>query len=146
MAGETTMIHAQRTSLAALAIVAAAALLSACDKKTTVTDVPAGSNSTTSSSTSVSASPAASNAMAATASAMNNAGDAVGDAAVTGKVKSALIADPDVKALQIDVDTKNGVVTLTGSADKSANVDRAVTVAKGVEGVKSVDSKLTVKP
>ena len=135
-----------RTHVAALSVLAAAAILVACEKKSTVTDVPAGSNSTTTSSTSISATPAASNAMAATASAMNKAGDVVSDAALTGKVKTALIADPDVKALKIDVDTKDGVVTLTGSADKTANLDRAVTVAKGVDGVKSVDSKMTLKP
>ncbi len=139
-------MKANRTHLAALSVLAAAALLSACEKKTTVTDVPPNSNATTTSSTSVSATPAASNAMAATESAMSKAGDAVGDAAITAKVKSALIADPDVKALQIDVDTKDGAVTLTGNADKNANVDRATTVARGVNGVKSVDSKLIVKP
>ncbi len=139
-------MHSQRTHILALSVLAAAALLSACEKKTTGSDVPAGSSSTMSSTTSVSATPAASNAMAATASAMDKVGDAVGDAALTGKVKTALLADPDVKGLKIDVDTKDGIVTLTGDADKTANLDRAVTVAKGVDGVKSVDSKMTVKP
>jgi len=76
---------------------------------------------------------------------MDKAGDAVGDAAITGKVKTVLLADPDVKGLAIDVDTKNGVVTLNGSADKVGNADKAVALAKGVDGVKSVDNKLTVK-
>jgi hyperosmotically inducible protein len=74
------------------------------------------------------------------------AGAAMGDAAITAKVKSALIADPDVKALSIDVDTKNNVVTLNGSADTQAQADKAKTIAQGVEGVKSVESHLTVKP
>jgi hyperosmotically inducible protein len=77
---------------------------------------------------------------------MNKAGDAAGDAAITGKVKTKLLADPDVKGLAIDVDTKDGVVTLNGSADKAGNVDKAVTIAKNTDGVKSVDNKLTVKP
>jgi hyperosmotically inducible protein len=77
---------------------------------------------------------------------MSKAGDAVGDAAITGKVKTVLIADPDVKALSIDVDTKNGVVTLNGSADKAGNADKAVALARGVDGVKSVQNNLTVKP
>ena len=68
------------------------------------------------------------------------------DAAITGKVKTQLLADPDVKGLAIDVDTKDGVVTLNGSADKAGNADKAVSIAKGVDGVKSVDNKLTVKP
>jgi hyperosmotically inducible protein len=84
--------------------------------------------------------------MAATASAMNKAGDATVDAAITGKVKTKFLADPDVKGLAIDVDTKDGVVTLNGSADKAGNVDKAVSIAKATDGVKSVDNKLTVKP
>jgi len=139
-------MNAHRTHASLLAAVAATALLVACEKKTTTTDTVPGSSSTTTSSTTVAPSPAASNAMATTESAMNKAGNAVGDAAITGKVKSALIADPDVKALRIDVDTKNNVVTLNGTADTQAHADRAVTVAKGVEGVASVDNKLTVKP
>jgi len=139
-------VKAHRTQLAALSVLAAAALLSACEKRTTVTDTAPGSTATTTSSTTVSPTPAASSAMAATESAMSKAGDAVGDAAITGKVKTKLLADPDVKGLAIDVDTKNGVVTLNGSADKAGNADKAVSIAQGTDGVKSVENKLTVKP
>jgi hyperosmotically inducible protein len=139
-------VKAHRTQLAALSVLAAAALLSACEKKTTVTDTAPGATSSTTTSTTVSPSPAASSAMAATERTMSKAGDAVGDAAITGKVKTVLIADPDVKALSIDVDTKNGVVTLNGSADKAGNADKAVALARGVDGVKSVQNNLTVKP
>ncbi len=139
-------MKANRTHLAALSVVAAATLLVACERKTTVTDTPAGSTATTTSTTTVAPSPAASNAMAATASAMDKAGDAAGDAVITGKVKTALIADPDVKALKIDVDTKNGAVTLTGTVDTAGHSDKATADARGVEGVKSVDNKLTIKP
>ena len=132
-------MNSQRTHFVALSVLAAAALLSACDKKTTATDTPPGTSSTTSSSTSVSATPAASNAMAATASAMNKAGDSVGDAALTGKVKTALIADPDVKALKIDVDTKDGVVFLKGQAGPTEKA-LAIELAEDVRGVKKVDS------
>lgn len=151
-------MQSNRTSVAFLSMLAAAALLAACEKKTTtVTDTPANTSSTTTSTTTVAPTPAASNAMTATANSMSaaasateravvKAGDAVGDAALTGKVKTALIADPDVKALRIDVDTKDNVVTLNGSADSQAHADKAVTIAKGVEGVKSVENRLTVKP
>jgi hyperosmotically inducible periplasmic protein len=151
-------MHTTRTPVAVLSMLAAAALLAACEKKTTtVTDTPANTTSTTTSSTTVAPSPAASDAMATTANtmsaaassterAMSKAGDAVGDAAITGKVKTALIADPDVKALRIDVDTKDNVVTLNGTADTRAHADKAATVAQGVEGVKSVDNRLRVKP
>ena len=73
------------------------------------------------------------------------AGDKLGDAAITAKVKTALISEPGLKALKIDVDTANGVVTLTGSVDSPKNLDRATQVAQGVEGVKSVDNRLYVK-
>jgi hyperosmotically inducible protein len=73
------------------------------------------------------------------------AGDKLGDAAITAKVKTALIGEPGLKALKIDVDTANGVVTLTGSVDSAQNLDRATQVAQSVEGVKSVDNRLNVK-
>jgi hyperosmotically inducible protein len=73
------------------------------------------------------------------------AGDTMGDAAITAKVKTALIGEPGLKALKIDVDTANGVVTLTGSVDSPQNLDRATQVAQAVEGVKSVDNRLNVK-
>lgn len=74
-----------------------------------------------------------------------NAGAKIDDAAITVKVKTALIGEPNLKALKIDVDTANGVVTLTGTVDAAAHVDRATQVAQAVEGVKSVDNRLTVK-
>ena len=150
-------MRTNRTPVAVVTMLAAAALLAACEKKTTtVTDAP-GSTSSTTTSTTVTPSPAASDAMAATTNAMDKAasatergmtkaGEAIGDAAITGKVKTALIADPDVKALKIDVDTKDHVVTLNGTADTQTNADKAVTIAKGIEGVKSVDNRLTIKP
>ncbi|HEX2539529.1 MAG TPA: BON domain-containing protein [Caldimonas sp.] len=113
----------------------AAVLLVACDKKTTTTTTPSGTATTTT----VAPAPA-------TTSAMNSAGNAVSDSAVTAKVKTALLADDNVKGLQIDVDTKGGVVTLNGTADTQANMSKAQTIAQGIEGVKSVENKLTVKP
>ncbi|HEY2560980.1 MAG TPA: BON domain-containing protein [Caldimonas sp.] len=150
-------MHANRTPIALVSMLAAAALLAACEKKTTVTDTAPGTASTTTSTTTTAPTPAASDAMAATANtmekaasateqAMSKAGEAIGDAAITGKVKTALIADPDVKAMKIDVDTKDHVVSLNGSADSQAHADKAVTIAKGVEGVKSVENNLAVKP
>ena len=44
----------------------------------------------------------------------------------------------------IDVDTKNGVVTLTGTVESQAEADKAVSVAKGIRGVTNVKSKLKV--
>ena len=50
-----------------------------------------------------------------------------------------------MKGLRIDVDTPDGTVTLNGSADSAANMERAATIARGVSGVKSVDNRLAVK-
>lgn len=73
------------------------------------------------------------------------AGSRVDDATITAKVKTALVAEPGLKSLQIDVDTANGVVTLSGTVDSPAVVDRATQIAQAVEGVKSVDNRLTVR-
>ena len=77
--------------------------------------------------------------------AANKAGNAIEDGTITAKVKTALLADPEVKGLAIDVDAKDGVVTLKGTADKEAARDRAVAIAKDTSGVKSVENQLVVK-
>jgi osmotically-inducible protein OsmY len=82
---------------------------------------------------------------AATENAANKAATAIDDGAITTKVKTAMVADPTLKALQINVDTKNGVVTLMGAVDSQAMKDKATEVTQSVSGVKSVDNNLTVK-
>ncbi|GBG15024.1 transporter [Novimethylophilus kurashikiensis] len=67
------------------------------------------------------------------------------DAGITAKVKSALIADSDVKGLQINVDTSNGVVTLKGEAENQAQIDKAVAIAQKTDGVSNVVNQLTIK-
>jgi hyperosmotically inducible periplasmic protein len=69
----------------------------------------------------------------------------VDDATITTQVKTGLAADKDLAAIQIDVDTKNGVVTLTGPAPSADARERATDIAKDVKGVSSVNNKLTVK-
>jgi hyperosmotically inducible protein len=59
--------------------------------------------------------------------------------------RAALLASPDVKGLDVNVDTVNGKVTLKGSVDSQVQADRAVQIARGTEGVKDVESQLTVK-
>lgn len=75
---------------------------------------------------------------------MTEAGKAIDDVALTAKVKSALIAEPGLKALAIDVDTAGGVVTLHGTANTLENRDKATQVAANVQGVKSVKNNLIV--
>ena len=81
----------------------------------------------------------------AASGAMSRAGDALGDAAITAKVKAALLADARVKGLQVDVDTSDGAVTLTGSADAQPGLDAAAEIARRIDGVKSVENRMTVK-
>jgi hyperosmotically inducible protein len=76
--------------------------------------------------------------------ATDRAGDAVGDAALTTKVKTKFLADDDISGLKIDVDSKNGVVTLTGTVPTAAEKNMALKVARSTEGVKSVVDRLKV--
>jgi osmotically-inducible protein OsmY len=69
------------------------------------------------------------------------------DIGITTKVKSLLDSDRSVpNAAQIQVTTENKVVTLAGPVDSPATKERAVTVARGAEGVKKVVDNLTVAP
>ena len=71
----------------------------------------------------------------------------VSDTWITTKVKGDLLVTEEVKGLDINVSTTNGVVTLAGLLDSQAQVDKAVAVTKAIKGVKSVETKaLKVKP
>jgi hyperosmotically inducible periplasmic protein len=67
-------------------------------------------------------------------------GQVIDDATITTKVKASFVTDPQVSALAIDVDTANGVVSLTGVVDGVAERQRAIQLAQGIEGVKRVDA------
>jgi hyperosmotically inducible protein len=73
------------------------------------------------------------------------AGEVIDDSILTAKVKAALIESPDTKAHQINVETKEGVVQLSGFVDNSAAKTAASSVAKSVTGVKDVKNELSVK-
>lgn len=66
------------------------------------------------------------------------------DMAITTQVKAALAADDQLSALKIEVDTVQGVVSLTGPAPSAEAAERATTLAKAVEGVTEVQNKLVV--
>lgn len=72
-------------------------------------------------------------------------GTEVDDSAITTKVKSALMADEDIKSFDIKVETNKGEVQLSGFVDNQTQVDRATEVAKRVEGVKNVINNTTLK-
>jgi hypothetical protein len=66
------------------------------------------------------------------------------DAGITSNVKTKLAADEMVKAYQVDVDTQNRVVTLTGSVETPVAKERAITIARDTEGVRDVIDQLQV--
>ena len=72
-------------------------------------------------------------------------GQAVDDNAIAAKVKSGLVADPDVKGFSVNVDVFKGVVQLSGFVDNTATAQKAVSIARSVEGVKEVRNSLVVK-
>ena len=81
----------------------------------------------------------------ADAGADNSAGQIVDDTVITTKVKSALLADSDVKGLDVVVETSKGVVSLSGAVNNQTQIDRAAKIAGEVEGVHSVLNNLTIK-
>ena len=82
---------------------------------------------------------------AATDNAMNKTAAVMDDSAITAKVKAALIAEPGLRSMQIDVDTKDAVVTLTGTVATEPAKERAKEVAATVAGVRSVNDNLVTK-
>lgn len=88
---------------------------------------------------------AASKMAATTESAADKATTVVADATITGKVKAAIFAEPGLKSLQIDVDTRNGVVTLSGSVGTPGDRERAIQLAQAIDGVASVVDHLAIK-
>lgn len=66
------------------------------------------------------------------------------DAEVTAKVKARLTADPEVNPFQIDVDTIDGTVTLSGVVDSARQKEEAESLARGTEGVVAVVNNLQV--
>lgn len=77
--------------------------------------------------------------------ATNTAAAVVDNAALTTKVKAALLADEMVKGTQINVDSNNGVVTLNGTVDSAAHKTKAEQVAAAVSGVTRVQNSLATK-
>ena len=72
--------------------------------------------------------------------------DVTADAATTAAVKTKLLGDTKVGGMKIDVDTKDNVVTLTGTVNSAAEKTEALRLAKNTTGVKRVIDKLTIAP
>jgi hyperosmotically inducible protein len=74
-----------------------------------------------------------------------SASGVVDDGAITAKVKAALAGDPRTKAHQVNVETREGVVQLSGFVDSSEAKSTAEELARSVDNVRSVDNELDVK-
>lgn len=72
-------------------------------------------------------------------------GVALDDTVMTTKVKTALLGDESIKGFDIKVVTRKGTVQLSGFVDNQTQLDRAVYVAHGVEGVTAVENNMTLK-
>ncbi|APG16434.1 molecular chaperone OsmY [Kosakonia radicincitans DSM 16656] len=68
-----------------------------------------------------------------------------GDTATTSEIKAKLLADDLVPSRKVKVETTDGVVQLSGTVDSQAQSERAESIAKAIEGVKSVKNDLKVK-
>jgi len=72
-------------------------------------------------------------------------GEYVDDSVITTKVKAAIFDEPSLKVAEINVETFKGVVQLSGFVNSSADISKAVEVARGVKGVKSVKNDMRLK-
>ena len=72
-------------------------------------------------------------------------GTEIDDSVVTAKVKSALLADPDIKSLDFKVETRKGEVQLSGFVDNQTQIDHATVVTRAVAGVRNIDNKMSLK-
>ncbi len=72
-------------------------------------------------------------------------GTVIDDSIVSASVRAALLADPDIKGFDFKVDSRKGVVQLSGFVDKQTQIDLAVTVAGTVTGVQSVQNNVSLQ-
>lgn len=72
-------------------------------------------------------------------------GTELDDSVITSSVKTALIADPDIKSFDFKVETRKGDVLLSGFVDNQAQLSRAEAATRAVAGVKAVQNNVTLK-
>src|SRR3954468_635315 len=93
----------------------------------------------------VSAQSTAQQAQDKTKAAAHKTAEVATDAEITSAVKAKLLADKTVGGMSIEVDTDNGVVTLTGDVKNTAEKNQAIHLARDTKGVKRVVNKLTME-
>lgn len=72
-------------------------------------------------------------------------GEYLDDAVITTRVKAAIFDDPALRINEIKVETFDGVVQLSGFVSSQAEVNKAVQVVRGVDGVRSVRNDMRLK-
>lgn len=75
----------------------------------------------------------------------SSTGEYIDDSVITTKVKAAILEDKELKVTEINVETFKGVVQLSGFVNSQSDINRAVSVARGVGGVKSVKNDMRIK-
>jgi hyperosmotically inducible periplasmic protein len=79
------------------------------------------------------------------AAATTTVGTEIDDTVVTAKVKSALLADADIKSFDLKVETRKGAVQLSGFVDNQSQIDQAIDLTRKVEGVANVGNEMSIK-
>lgn len=72
-------------------------------------------------------------------------GTEIDDAVLTTKVKTALLGDPEIRSFDLNVETRKGEVQLTGFVNNQAQIDLAIGVVRGIEGVTGVQNGISIK-
>jgi osmotically-inducible protein OsmY len=143
------MKHIQK-SLVATAAVAALLALGACGQKQDDTtmgqkmDTAATKTEQVASEVKTDVTNAAQDAKVAITNAGEKMAEKLDDATITAEVNAGLAKDATLSALKINVDTRDGRVTLKGPAPSADARARATEIAKSVKGVSAVDNQLTV--
>lgn len=74
-----------------------------------------------------------------------SSGEYIDDSAITARVKAALVNDPDVSAAEIDVEAYRGAVQLGGFVSSQTDIDKAMQIAREVNGVERVENNMQVR-
>lgn len=72
-------------------------------------------------------------------------GEYVDNSVITARVKTAIFKEPSLKSAEINVETFKGVVQLSGFVSSQSDINRAVEIARAVDGVKSVENDMQLK-
>jgi len=81
----------------------------------------------------------------ASTSTQSGTGEYVDDAVITTKVKAAIFNEPTLKSAEINVETFKGVVQLSGFVNSQADISKAVSLARSVNGVTAVKNDMRLK-